>query len=79
MNKKQRVLSLIQSMPHNYLKASSDALDNMEYETVQNIIHLIQEKFQRNPELHISVDMDALMRADRLLSEFIENRNKISA
>lgn len=68
MNEEERkIISLIQSMPVNYLRVSVDSLKNREYETVINIISLIREKFNRNPDLHISVDMDALDRVEHIL------------
>lgn len=70
MNEEERkIISLIQSMPVNHLRASVDSLKNREYETVINIISLIREKFNRNPDLHISVDMDALDRVEHILKQ----------
>lgn len=70
MNEEERkIISLIQSMPVNYLRVSVDSLKNREYETVINIISLIREKFNRNPDLHISVDMDALDRVEHILKK----------
>lgn len=72
MNKEERkIISLIQSMPVNYLRASVDSLKNREYETVINIISLIREKFNRNPDLYISMDMDALDRAEHILKQLV--------
>ena len=72
MNEEERkIISLIQSMPVNYLRVSVDSLKNREYETVINIISLIREKFNRNPDLHISVDMDALDRVEHILKQLI--------
>lgn len=67
----QKIISLIQSMPVNYLRVSVDSLKNREYETVINIISLIREKFNRNPDLHISVDMDALDRVEHILKQLV--------
>lgn len=67
----QKIISLIQSMPVNCLRASVDSLKNREYETVINIISLIREKFNRNPDLHISVDMDALDRVEHILKQLV--------
>lgn len=72
MNEEERkIISLIQSMPVNYLRASVDSLKNREYEIVINITSLIREKFNRNPDLHISVDMDALNRAEHILKQLV--------
>lgn len=72
MNEEERkIISLIQSMPVNYLRVSVDSLKNREYETVINIISLIREKFNRNHDLHISVDMDALDRVEHILKQLI--------
>lgn len=72
MNEEERkIISLIQAMPVNYLRASVDSLKNREYETVINIISLIREKFNRNPDLHISVDMDALDRVEHILKQLV--------
>lgn len=72
MNEEERkIISLIQSMPVNYLRVSVDSLKNREYETVINIISLIREKFNRNPDLHISVDMDALDRVEHILKQLV--------
>lgn len=64
---KEEIRKLIETMPINYYTACIDAINEGSWETVQNVIALIQKKFYRNPELHIDMDIEAICRADRLI------------
>lgn len=65
---KERLLTCLQTLPVNYLEACRDALNEGNYDTVENVIDLVLGKFRRNPDLRINTDLQALGVAMELLT-----------